>query len=413
MILLRIFLESFRFAWHAIVSNKLRTFLSLLGVTIGILAVISVFTIVDSLEKNVRDSINKLGSDVIYIQKWPWGASDDGEYKWWDFMSRPEVEIGEMKKLADKSKKAEAIAFMISANRTLKYLNNSVEGVGVMAVSYDWKSIRSFDLAFGRYFTEQEIDGAKNYVILGHTIALSLLNNLDNLGEVIKIKGEKATVIGVFSKEGEDITGNSLDDAVVVPVTFGYKLMNKRGSNPTIIAKAKTDVTNEELRYELTGVMRSIRRLKPKMSDNFAMNEISLISSQLDSVFSVIGLAGWIIGGFSILVGGFGIANIMFVSVKERTKQIGIQKSLGAKNNFILYQFLFESIFLCLIGGILGLNLVFLLTQFVSNFFDFSIDLTLENIALGLSVSVIIGIISGIVPALSASKLDPVEAIRR
>ena len=413
MILLRIFLESFRFAWHAIVSNKLRTFLSLLGVTIGILAVITVFTIVDSLEKNVRDSINKLGSDVIYIQKWPWGASDDGEYKWWDFMSRPEVEIGEMKELAAKSKKAEAIAFMISANRTLKYLNNSVEGVGVMAVSYDWKSIRSFDLAYGRYFTEQEIDGAKNYVILGHTIALSLLNNLDNVGEVIKIKGEKATVIGVFSKEGEDITGNSLDDAVVVPITFGYKLMNKRWSNPTIIAKAKTDVSNEELRYELTGVMRSLRRLKPKMSDNFAMNEISLISSQLDSVFSVIGLAGWIIGGFSILVGGFGIANIMFVSVKERTKQIGIQKSLGAKNSFILYQFLFESIFLCLIGGILGLTLVFLLTQFVSNFFDFSIDLTHENIALGLSVSVIIGIISGIVPALSASKLDPVEAIRR
>lgn len=413
MILLRIFLESFRFAWHAIVSNKLRTFLSLLGVTIGILAVITVFTIVDSLEKNVRDSINKLGSDVIYIQKWPWGASDDGEYKWWDFMSRPEVEIGEMKKLASKSKKAEAIAFMISANRTLKYFNNSVEGVGVMAVSYDWKSIRSFDLAYGRYFTEQEIDGAKNYVILGHTIALSLLNNLDNVGEVIKIKGEKATVIGVFSKEGEDITGNSLDDAVVVPITFGYKLMNKRWSNPTIIAKAKTDVSNEELRYELTGVMRSLRRLKPKMSDNFAMNEISLISSQLDSVFSVIGLAGWIIGGFSILVGGFGIANIMFVSVKERTKQIGIQKSLGAKNSFILYQFLFESIFLCLIGGILGLILVFLLTQFVSNFFDFSIDLTHENIALGLSVSAIIGIISGIVPALSASKLDPVEAIRR
>ena len=413
MILLRIFLESFRFAWHAIVSNKLRTFLSLLGVTIGILAVIAVFTIVDSLEKNVRDSINKLGSDVIYIQKWPWGTSDGGEYKWWDFMSRPEVEIGEMKKLAAKSKKAEAIAFMISANRTLKYLNNSVEGVDVMAVSYDWKSIRSFDLAYGRYFTEQEIDGAKNYVILGHTIALSLLNNLDNVGEVIKIKGEKATVIGVFSKEGEDITGNSLDNAVVVPVTFGYKLMNKRWSNPTIIAKAKTDVSNEELRYELTGVMRSLRRLKPKMSDNFAMNEISLISSQLDSLFSVIGLAGWIIGGFSILVGGFGIANIMFVSVKERTKQIGIQKSLGAKNSFILYQFLFESIFLCLIGGILGLILVFLLTQFVSNFFDFSIDLTFENIALGLSVSAIIGIISGIVPALSASKLDPVEAIRR
>ena len=413
MILLRIFFESFRFAWHAIVSNKLRTFLSLLGVTIGILSVITVFTIVDSLEKNVRDSINKLGSDVIYIQKWPWGTSDGSEYKWWDFMRRPEVEIREMNKLITKSRKAESIAFMISANRTLKYLNNSVEGVTVMAVSYHWKSIRNFDLAYGRYFTELEVDGAKNYIILGHTIALSLLNDLDNIGEEIKINGEKATVIGVFSKEGEDITGNSLDDAVVIPVSFGYKLMNKRFSNPAILAKAKTDVSNDELMNELTGIMRSLRRLKPKMPDNFAMNEISLISSQLDNVFSVIGIAGWIIGGFSILVGGFGIANIMFVSVKERTKQIGVQKSLGAKNSFILYQFLFEAIFLCLIGGVLGLTLVFLLTQFVSNFFGFSIDLSLENIALGLSVSAIIGIISGIAPALSASKLDPVEAIRR
>ena len=337
MILLRIFFESFRFAWHAIVSNKLRTFLSLLGVTIGILSVITVFTIVDSLEKNVRDSINKLGSDVIYIQKWPWGTSDGGEYKWWDFMRRPEVEIREMNKLITKLRKAESIAFMISANRTLRYLNNSVEGVTVMAVSYHWKSIRNFDLANGRYFTELEVDGAKNYIILGHTIALSLLNDLDNIGEEIKINGEKATVIGVFSKEGEDITGNSLDDAVVIPVSFGYKLMNKRFSNPAILAKAKTDVSNDELMNELTGIMRSLRRLKPKMPDNFAMNEISLISSQLDSVFSVIGLAGWIIGGFSILVGGFGIANIMFVSVKERTKQIGVQKSLGAKNSFILY----------------------------------------------------------------------------
>ncbi len=387
--------------------------MSLLGVTIGILAVISVFTIIDSLETNVRDSINKLGSDVIYIQKWPWGTNGDSEYKWWDFMSRPEVSINEMKKISSKSTKTQAIAFMNSANRTVKYLNNSVEGVAVMAVSYDWNLIRSFDLENGRYFTEQEVEGAKNYVILGHSIALSLFNKLDNIGKVIKIKGEKAIVIGVFSKEGEDITGNSLDAAVVIPVTFGYKLMNKRWSNPTIIAKAKSDISNDELRYELTGIMRSIRKLRPKTPNNFAMNEISLISNQLDDLFSIIGIAGWIIGGFSILVGGFGIANIMFVSVKERTRQIGVQKSLGAKNNFILYQFLIESVFLCLIGGILGIILVLILTNFIAAFLDFSINLSFKNIFLGLSISTIVGIISGIVPALSASKLDPVEAMRR
>tara|TARA_Y100000589_G_scaffold117829_1_gene111895 strand:+ start:14505 stop:15746 length:1242 start_codon:yes stop_codon:yes gene_type:complete len=413
MISFHFFLEIFRFAWHSIISNKLRTFLSLLGVTIGILAVISVFTIIDSLETNVRDSINKLGSDVIYIQKWPWGTNGDSEYKWWDFMSRPEVSINEMKKISSKSIKTQAIAFMNSANRTVKYLNNSVEGVAVMAVSHDWNLIRSFDLENGRYFTEQEVEGAKNYVILGHSIALSLFNKLDNIGKVIKIKGEKAIVIGVFSKEGEDITGNSLDAAVVIPVTFGYKLMNKRWSNPTIIAKAKSDISNDELRYELTGIMRSIRKLRPKTTNNFAMNEISLISNQLDDLFSIIGIAGWIIGGFSILVGGFGIANIMFVSVKERTRQIGVQKSLGAKNNFILYQFLIESVFLCLIGGILGIILVLILTNFIPTFLDFSINLSFKNIFLGLGISTIVGIISGIAPALSASKLDPVEAMRR
>ena len=217
----------------------------------------------------------------------------------------------------------------------------------------------------------------------------------------------------MFFQRRERILGNSLDAAVVIPVTFGYKLMNKRWSNPTIIAKAKSDISNEELRYELTGIMRSIRKLRPKTPNNFAMNEISLISNQLDDLFSIIGIAGWIIGGFSILVGGFGIANIMFVSVKERTRQIGVQKSLGAKNNFILYQFLIESVFLCLIGGILGIILVLILTNFIAAFLDFSINLSFKNIFLGLSISTIVGIISGIAPALSASKLDPVEAMRR
>lgn len=413
MIYLRLFSEAIRFAWHAITNNKLRTLLSLLGVTIGILAVISVFTIVDSLEDNVRNSINKLGSDVLYIQKWPWGSSDGGEYKWWDFMSRPEVDLSEMTKLSVKSKRSEAIAFLTSANRTLTYDNNSIQGVDVLAVSYDWQYIRSFDLASGRYFTEQEMASNKNLVIIGSDVARALFNRVDIFGKTIKIRGEKAKVIGVFAREGEDITGNSLDVSAVLPITFGQRLINKRRGNPTIIAKAKAGTSMEQLRSELTGIMRSIRRLKPLAPDNFAMNEISLISNQLDSVFSVIGLAGWLIGGFSILVGGFGIANIMFVSVKERTKLIGIQKSLGAKNSFILYQFLFEAVFLCIIGGALGLLSVFGLTQLVSIFMDFAINLTIDNIVLGLVISVIIGIISGIVPAISASKLDPVEAIRR
>jgi putative ABC transport system permease protein len=413
MIAFRLFTESLRFAWHALTNNKLRTFLSLLGVTIGILAIISVFTVVDSLEDNVRDSVDKLGTDVIYIQKWPWGADESGEYKWWDFWKRPHVKLEELGKLQDVCQKSEAMAFMISANRTLKYESNSIENVEIMASSYEFNLIRTFELEHGRYFTEGEISSGKNYVLIGYEVAMALFNRTEVIGETIKVGGRKVIVIGVFTKEGEDMTGNSLDAGVLLPITFGRNIMNVRRSEPMIMVKAKEGIAKGELKDELRGVMRSIRKLKPRMLDDFALNEISVITNALDSLFSVIGMAGWVIGGFSILVGGFGIANIMFVSVKERTKLIGIQKALGAKNNFILTQFLLESVILCMIGGALGLLLVFALAQGASSMMDFSIQLSMENIILGFSVSIIIGIVSGIVPALSAARLDPVEAIRR
>ena len=413
MILFRLFKESFRFAWHALSNNLLRTFLSLLGVTIGILAIISVFTLVDSLEDNVRSSVDKLGTDVIYIQKWPWGADDGGEYKWWEFWKRPQMKQEELPKLQSLCQKTDAIAFMISGRRNLKVGSNSIEGVEVMASSYEFNLIRNFELATGRYFTEQEMSSGKNYVIIGHDVALALFGKLNVLGERIKLGGRKVIVVGVFAKEGEDITGNSMDTGVLMPVNFGRNILNVRRAEPMIMAKAKEGVSKSELKDELRGVMRSIRKLKPRMPDDFALNEISVITTALDSVFSVIGMAGWVIGGFSILVGGFGIANIMFVSVKERTKLIGIQKALGSKNNFILLQFLLESVILCVIGGILGLILVFTFAATASRISDFSIQLSIENIILGLSVSIIIGIVSGIAPALSAARLDPVEAIRR
>ena len=413
MILFRLFQESLRFAWHALTNNRLRTFLSLLGVTIGILAIISVFTVVDSLEDNVRSSVDKLGTDVIYIQKWPWGADDSGEYKWWEFWKRPQVKQEELPKLQSLCQKTDAIAFMISGRRNLKVGSNSIEGVEVMASSYEFNLIRNFELAVGRYFTEQEMNSGKNHVLIGHDVALALFGTLNVIDERMKLGGRKVVVVGVFAKEGEDITGNSMDTGVLMPVNFGRNIMNVRRADPMIIAKAKVGISKSELKDELRGAMRSIRKLKPRMPDNFSLNEISVITTALDSVFSVIGMAGWVIGGFSILVGGFGIANIMFVSVKERTKLIGIQKALGAKNNFILLQFLLESVILCVIGGILGLLLVFTLAVTASSLIDFGIQLSIENVILGLSVSIIIGIVSGIVPALSAARLDPVEAIRR
>ena len=408
---IRLFTESLRFAWLAIVNNRLRTFLSLLGVTIGIVAIISVFTIVDALEKNVRDSVESLGENVVYIQKWPWGGS--GEYQWWKYYKRPKVTHKEFKKINERCTNANAVAFSFRGFRTIKNGNNVLENVEVSGISYEYPKISSFNIADGRFFTQSEMSSGKNFVLIGHLVSEALFENFNPVGETIKISGISAKVIGVIEKQGESITGNSHDGKVMCSYLFAKQFLNERkSSDPLIMVSAMDGVSNEELKTELRGIMRTIRRVRPMEDDNFSMNEVSLIKQRLDDLFSVIGMAGWIIGGFSILVGGFGIANIMFVSVKERTKIIGIQKALGAKNIFILLQFLFESIFLCLLGGVFGLTIVWGLATVAGNMLDFSLSLTVENIVLGLSVSAIIGLISGIIPALSASRLDPVEAIR-
>ena len=406
----RLFTESLRFAWLAIVNNRLRTFLSLLGVTIGIVAIISVFTIVDALEKNVRDSVESLGENVVYIQKWPWGGS--GEYQWWKYYKRPKVTHKEFKKINERCTNANAVAFSFRGSRTIKNGNNVIENVEVSGISYEYPQILSFNIADGRFFTHSEMSSGKNFVLIGHLVSEALFENFNPVGETIKISGISAKVIGLIEKQGESIIGNSHDDKVICSYLFAKRFLNERKTDPLIMVSAMDGVSNEELKTELRGIMRTIRRVRPMEDDNFSMNEVSLIKQGLDDLFSVIGMAGWIIGGFSILVGGFGIANIMFVSVKERTKIIGIQKALGAKNIFILLQFLFESIFLCLLGGVFGLTIVWGLATVAGNMLDFSLSLTVENIVLGLSVSAIIGLISGIIPALSASRLDPVEAIR-
>jgi putative ABC transport system permease protein len=405
--------ESIYFALHSLNANKLRTFLSLLGITIGIFAIIIVFTIVDSLENNVRKSIQSLGDNVVFVQKWPW--SFGSEYPWWKYMNRPVPAYDELFDIQKKSETAEAVAFRIGARRTIKHKSNIINNASVAGTSYDFYKIKSFDIPYGRYFTENEVSAGYNVAVIGFRIAEGLFpNEPDPIGKEIKINGHKAFVIGVFKKEGESVLGNSMDNQVIVPYHFAHLFMDVKSENsdPYIAVKAKPGITNAQMIDELTGILRGVRKLKPMADDNFALNETKLLSKGFDVLFDVIGIAGWIIGGFSILVGGFGIANIMFVSVKERTHIIGIQKSLGAKNYFILMQFLSESVFLSLIGGVLGLLLTFFLTFSLADSIDMEINLTRSNIILGITISVLIGIISGFVPAYSASQLDPVEAIR-
>ncbi|MDO9186565.1 MAG: ABC transporter permease [Bacteroidia bacterium] len=412
MIFFGLFKESVFFAINALVVNKLRTFLSLLGITIGIFAIITVFTVVDSLEQNLRKSVQSLGDDVVFIEKWPWAF--DGDYPWWKYMNRPLPDYNELDGIIQQCNGAQSAAFLISSQITIKHQSNSIENVTIICASHQYEKVKNFEIADGRYFTEIESSSGRPVAVIGDVLAKALFPNQSPLGQTIKINGAKATVIGVFKKEGESILGGSPDTQVLVPVNYARSLIDIHNENldPQIMVRARPGISNDELIAELTGLMRSMHKLKPLVEDNFSLNQTSLISKEFDSLFEIVGIAGWIIGGFSILVGGFGIANIMFVSVKERTNIIGIQKSLGAKNYFILLQFLFESVFLSLIGGIIGLLIVFAITQLAGDSIGMEISLSKSNIILGFTISILIGVVSGFVPAYSASQLDPVEAIR-
>jgi putative ABC transport system permease protein len=413
MIFLKLLRESVLFAFDALRQNKLRTMLSLLGVTIGIFTIIAVFSAVDTLRNNLQTSVDKLGSNSIYIQKFPWLMNDDSP--WWKYLQRPNPNLRDYEKLRQRSQTAAGVTYQIGvANRTVNYKSNFVENVRIFAASHDFQVTRTFDLQDGRYFTESESRTGAPVVIIGADVATGLFPYEEPVGKRIKVMGRYETVIGVFAKEGESMIGASADQQILMPLNFARNIIDIQNAqyNSQIVVKGKDGIAEPEVESEMEGLLRSIRMLRPGEEDNFALNKTTIVANELDQLFSIVNLAGWIIGGFSILVGGFGIANIMFVSVKERTNIIGIQKSLGAKNYFILLQFLIEAVVLCLMGGLVGLGIVYLGTLAVKGIWDVAIVLDIHNMILGISISVTIGIISGIIPAWSASRMDPVEAIR-
>ncbi|MFT4770105.1 MAG: putative ABC transport system permease protein [Sediminicola sp.] len=412
-VFLRLVKEGSSFAVSSLVVNRLRTTLSLLGITIGIFAIISVFTLVDSMERSVRSSFESLGDDAMFIERMPWGPeSGDGEYAWWKYMKRPQVTYEEAKNLKQRMSTAGVVSFFAGALRTVEYRNSAAERINVIAAAEGFENFIKVDIGDGRNFTSAELNSGRRVCLLGYDVSQTLFGLESPVGKDIKVGGFRSTVIGVLEKEGQSLLGGGADEWVIIPVTFGQTIMNLNESNTQITLRPKEFVSLKAMEDEAMMHMRSIRKLRPSEEKNFALNKSSMLSSGLDQVFGILTLVGLIIGGFSILVGGFSIANIMFVSVKERTSIIGIQMALGAKRSFILFQFLFEAVLLCLIGGGIGLLIIFLGSLAASSATGFDLSLTLKNVLIGVSFSVVIGLVSGLTPALRASQMVPVDAIR-
>lgn len=417
MLTLHLIFESFGFAFRALKANLLRTTLSLLGVTIGIFAIIAVFTIVDSLERSVRSSFDFLGSEVIHVGKFPWGGG--GGRDWWkDYLRRPFPSYNEYRFLKSNLQHGEAVSIYASAgNVTVKRGSNSIGRISLQGGSDDYEQIFDVDIEVGRYFTPDELSSGRNVTVLGSGVADALFPNGNAVGNTVKIKNQNFVVIATLAFQGESFVGGTSSDYTCMVPYLAFRKMyltgtgawNELGSSIGLKGNPQ-DVGLVELENELRGYLRVRRQLDPGEDDNFALNRPEAVANAIGSVFDILSIAGWVIGGFSILVGGFGIANIMFVSVKERTGIIGLQKALGAKNYFILFQFLFESIFISLIGGVAGIILVYILS--FAPFGSLDVFLTFQNIILGLGVAVVIGVVSGLVPAAMAARMDPVEAIR-
>ncbi|MBK9150726.1 MAG: ABC transporter permease [Saprospiraceae bacterium] len=414
-LLIRIFYESLRQAKDALTGNKLRTFLSLLGITIGIFCIIAVKSAVDSLQKNIEDGFSELGSDVIYIDKQPW--NEDPGQNYWKYARRPNPSYDDFLALQKRSKLAVQSAFTVfTGGRIIKYINESVSNAFIMGPTYHYPEIQPLKLQEGRYFTLTEYETGSNKVILGNKVYNELFKFESGIGKTVKLFGQNFQVIGYLESEGENVFNFiNFDDVIWVGFNTIKKFMNVNDNSSIgrmLNLKARPGVDMDELKGEAASIIRAARRLKPLESDNFSLNELSMLSQVLESVFGVINIAGFIIGIFALVVGMFSVANIMFVSVKERTNIIGIKKAIGAKRTVILLEFLIEAVILCLIGGILGLALVFVSLKVITALIPFDMGMSLTNVMIGVSASVIVGIISGFLPALQASGMDPVEAIR-
>lgn len=408
---LNILASSLRLTLQELKNNKLRTALSLTGIAFGIFCIIGVLATVNSLERNIQDEIASLGTNTIYIDKWDYSGGPDLPF--WKLRSRPNMKYEEAQMIKDRSDLTESIAFFMSSTGSISYHNDVLEGVGVYGINQGQIEIQPMDFAAGRYFSPTEFNSAASVAIIGYNNAEKLYGTAERaLGKMVEVKGRKVNIVGIIAKSGKDGIGFNFDECLMLPYKFCKQLFEERNTNPVIIVKGKKDVPTVALSDELRGIMRQIRRLSPTAEDNFSLNSVEAFSKAVSGFFVILNVVGSIIGGISLVVGMFGIANIMFVTVKERTPVIGLKKAIGAKSSTVLFEFLTEAALLCLMGGTVGIIFVWILTMILSGPLQFPVYISLPLLVMTVILCLVVGILAGIIPARQASKMDPVVAIR-
>ena len=411
---LEIIWTSLKMALQEFRSNKLRTFLSLLGITFGIFCIISVLSTISSMEGAIQKDIKALGSNTVYIDKWDYSGGGN-DYPWWRYINRPDPKYEEMRALKLKVPSAGNIAFNTSTQDKIEFEDDQLSSVNYYGVSEEFINIQPVEILIGRYLQPLDYDYEANSVVMGYVVAEKMFGKAENaFGKQIKLRGGKTGIIvGVIQKQGKSIIGGwEFDNSMLMPRGFMKQLIPERNANPIIMVQGKENVPMAGLKDELTGAMRSLRKLRPTEADDFSLNDIDSFSTFIKDIFSGVSMGGWAIAALSLVVGMFGVANIMFVTVKERTSQIGLKKALGAKRTTILTEFLLESAFLCIIGGVIGLLLVFILTLILSGLLGFAVVISPNILALAIGICMLVGILAGIIPASIAARMDPVVAIR-
>ena len=411
---IEIVFSSLKMALQELWKNKLRTFLSLFGITIGIFCIIGVMATLGSLEHNIQNEIKAFGTNTIYVDKWDYSQGGGGQYPWWKYIKRPAPKFEQLEQIMQRTPSAKYAAFKIDREADLEYEDNTLKSIILYGFTDDFSNIQSVDIQLGRYISPAEFQQGSNAVVIGNEIAEQFFVKAERaVGKTVSAKGKKLIIVGVIKKQGNQMLGGwQLDKAVVMPYRFARTIMDERNAQPLILVQGLDNVTNVMLKDDLKGAMRAINKLSPTQEDNFSLNDVNEWSKAFEQAFSGINMGGMIIGGISLIVGLFGVANIMFVSVKERTSQIGLKKAIGAKSRIILTEFLLEAAFLCLIGGLIGLGLVFGLTKILSGAFNFPIYISTTNLVWAIGICFVVGILAGIIPAVIASRLNPVVAIR-